>query len=195
MCVALSGAALAAGGCGADASDDAAGAARTAAALAALRRPREPGALCDVPVPADRALRVRWPVMADGARPPSAPGRWRWTNVWATWCPPCTEELPRLRRMTDALRARGIDVALALVSADDADALGRHVALHPEDAGSARLGREEDLPALLEGLGLGVRAGLPLHVLEAPDGSLRCVRVGAVHEGEVDALEALLRAR
>lgn len=41
-------------------------------------------------------------------------------NVWATWCPPCVEELPSIQVVYDAYRDRGFRVAA--VSVDDAGA-------------------------------------------------------------------------
>jgi peroxiredoxin len=31
-------------------------------------------------------------------------------NFWATWCPPCVEEMPDLQRVRDAYRDRGVEV-------------------------------------------------------------------------------------
>ncbi len=40
-------------------------------------------------------------------------------NFWATWCPPCTEELPSLMDMQDRLRSRGIVVLGVSIDIDD----------------------------------------------------------------------------
>jgi peroxiredoxin len=43
-------------------------------------------------------------------------------NVWATWCPPCLDEMPTMQRLYDRLHARGLEVlAISL------DALGGQV--------------------------------------------------------------------
>ena len=39
-------------------------------------------------------------------------------NFWATWCPPCEEELPSLMRMQDRLRARGVTVLGVSIDVD-----------------------------------------------------------------------------
>lgn len=39
-------------------------------------------------------------------------------NFWATWCPPCEEELPSLMRMQDSLRARGVTVLGVSIDVD-----------------------------------------------------------------------------
>ena len=31
-------------------------------------------------------------------------------NFWATWCPPCVEELPSLMNLQDRMRERGVTV-------------------------------------------------------------------------------------
>ncbi len=49
---------------------------------------------------------------ADGRLQPLA--QWRGqplvVNFWATWCPPCVEEMPDLQRTRDAYRGRGVEV-------------------------------------------------------------------------------------
>jgi peroxiredoxin len=43
-------------------------------------------------------------------------------NVWATWCPPCVDEMPTMQRLYDRLHAQGLEVlAISL------DALGTQV--------------------------------------------------------------------
>ncbi len=39
-------------------------------------------------------------------------------NFWATWCPPCEEELPSLMRMQDRLRGRGVTVLGVSIDVD-----------------------------------------------------------------------------
>ncbi|HYM78558.1 MAG TPA: TlpA disulfide reductase family protein [Candidatus Dormibacteraeota bacterium] len=45
-------------------------------------------------------------------------------NFWATWCPPCVEELPSLMDMQDRLRAKGV-VVLGVSIDVDGDAYHR----------------------------------------------------------------------
>jgi peroxiredoxin len=45
-------------------------------------------------------------------------------NFWATWCPPCTEELPSLMDMQNQLRSRGV-VVLGVSIDVDSDAYHR----------------------------------------------------------------------
>ena len=39
-------------------------------------------------------------------------------NFWATWCPPCTEELPSLMDMQNRMRARGVVVVGVSIDID-----------------------------------------------------------------------------
>ena len=43
-------------------------------------------------------------------------------NVWATWCPPCVEEMPTIQRLHERLHARGLEVLAISI-----DALGAQV--------------------------------------------------------------------
>ncbi len=45
-------------------------------------------------------------------------------NFWATWCPPCLEELPSLNRFHERLASKGV-VVLGVSIDEDADAYGQ----------------------------------------------------------------------
>jgi cytochrome c biogenesis protein CcmG, thiol:disulfide interchange protein DsbE len=47
-------------------------------------------------------------------------------NFWATWCPPCVEELPSLIQMQDRMKEKGVTV-LAVSIDVDADVYGRFI--------------------------------------------------------------------
>jgi cytochrome c biogenesis protein CcmG/thiol:disulfide interchange protein DsbE len=40
-------------------------------------------------------------------------------NFWATWCPPCVEEIPSLVGMSQKMKAKGVTVLGVSVDADD----------------------------------------------------------------------------
>jgi peroxiredoxin len=50
-------------------------------------------------------------------------------NFWATWCPPCVEELPSLMNMQDRMRSRGIVVVGVSIDVDN-DAYHRFLKQH-----------------------------------------------------------------
>jgi peroxiredoxin len=56
-------------------------------------------------------------------------GRIVLVNVWATWCPPCVEELPSLEKLHRALGGEGL-VVLSVSADEDEAALRRFVAEH-----------------------------------------------------------------
>jgi peroxiredoxin len=41
-------------------------------------------------------------------------------NFWATWCPPCIDEMPSLQKLHQALSERGIAVVAISVDGDSA---------------------------------------------------------------------------
>ena len=51
-------------------------------------------------------------------------------NFWATWCPPCREEMPSLQRAREALRADGVEV-LAVDVGEDEDTVFTFTADYP----------------------------------------------------------------
>ncbi len=136
--------------------------------------------LCDVRYPDERAPTFTLPALA-GPTPPSS-RRWRWVNVWATWCKPCLEELPRLERW---VARRPDDLELVLISADTTDAAV--AAFH-----SSRLADPDALPTWLTTLGLDAGSPIPIHVLVDPAGRTRCVRAGGVSDADLAAADALL---
>jgi cytochrome c biogenesis protein CcmG/thiol:disulfide interchange protein DsbE len=40
-------------------------------------------------------------------------------NFWATWCPPCIEEMPSLVQMQERMRSKGVTVLAVSVDADE----------------------------------------------------------------------------
>jgi cytochrome c biogenesis protein CcmG/thiol:disulfide interchange protein DsbE len=40
-------------------------------------------------------------------------------NFWATWCPPCVEEMPSLMQMQQRMQAKGVTVLAVSVDADE----------------------------------------------------------------------------
>jgi peroxiredoxin len=50
-------------------------------------------------------------------------------NFWATWCPPCVEELPSLMNLQDRLQERGVTVLGVSIDVDG-DAYHRFLKLH-----------------------------------------------------------------
>lgn len=50
-------------------------------------------------------------------------------NFWATWCPPCVEELPSLMNLQDRMRAHGVTVLGVSIDVDR-DAYHRFLRLH-----------------------------------------------------------------
>jgi len=157
-----------------------------------VKAERKPGAsvdeLCDVRFAAERAPTFAWPALA-GPTPP-APAGWRWVNLWATWCKPCVEEIPRLQKWRDRLGGR---VELVLLSVDESDAIvDAFRKQHPEVPLSSRVADASALPAVLKALGLDAAAPIPIHVFIDASGRTRCVRAGAVNDADLAAVESLI---
>jgi thiol-disulfide isomerase/thioredoxin len=147
--------------------------------------------LCDVRNPDETAPRFALPALSGPAPAPAA--HWRWVNVWATWCKPCREELPRLEKWA-ARHADQLD--LVLLSADESDAdVAKFRAANPGMRDGVRIADPEALPAWLTTLGLDAASPIPIHVLVDPEGRTRCVRAGAVGDDDLVAAEALFGAR
>lgn len=151
-----------------------------------------PAEMCDVFHAAADAPAFAWPELT--TEPPATPaGHWRWINVWATWCAPCVEEMPRLVAWRDRLGGRGVNVALHLISADESDdKVASFRAAHPKTPPSSRLADADAVTAWVTALGVP-GASLPVHIVVDPSGRIRCVRASSVEETDYPAVEALLR--
>ncbi|MCB9601467.1 MAG: TlpA disulfide reductase family protein [Polyangiales bacterium] len=118
----------------------------------------------------------------------------RWWNVWATWCAPCVEELPRMARFVQTLEGEGLPVTVGYVSADATDeAVASFRRRHPNTPESGRLSDLEQLRGWLPTVGLDQGAPLPVHVFVGEDGKVRCARAGGVGEDDLEAIRAALR--
>ena len=127
---------------------------------------------------------------APGAKMPTAAlptGRWLWINLWAAWCVPCKEEMPRLATFTARLAQAGQDVTLAFVSLDDDE---RQLEQFLGGGGDGltratywlRDGRERE--QWLMAMGLPKAPDLPVQVLVDPRGKVRCTVHGAIEDGD-----------
>lgn len=85
-------------------------------------------------------------------------------NFWATWCPPCREELPELQRLSDTYAGDGLVVLLVDVQESEAD-----VRAYLDEKGI-------DLPCIIDVDGGISRRfhvnNLPTNVLVRPDGTV-----------------------
>lgn len=98
-------------------------------------------------------------------------------NFWATWCPPCLEEMPELSRLNDKYHDRGL-VVLG-ISTDELDKIRvfskEHPVSYPLLAGNTE--------AMELGVSLGNDKGvLPYTVVIKPDGTIAKTYFGQVNQ-------------
>jgi thiol-disulfide isomerase/thioredoxin len=169
-------------------------------AVAAKKTDAAPEKWCDVSFADAEAPRLELPPVAP-ARPgeplPSLPSdRWVWLNLWATWCGPCRQEMPLLGRWRDQLRKEGQDFDLWFMSLDEQEAdLTRFLKENPQMApgSSVRMTSMSDLEPWLKKYRLDATAAIPIQVLAAPGGKVRCVRVGSLRDNDYPKVKALLK--
>lgn len=169
----------------------------TSTQSAALRRPPK-RKLCpsptDLPAP-EEITKTR--AVAGAPRLPAlsyGKGRWQWVNVWAAWCKPCIEEIPRLIEWRDQLRAKGVAVDLSFVSIDDDEReMTRFMSSQPKTGVRASywLEAEKTRDEWFESVGFDDTPELPIHVLVNPGGKITCVIKGAMEPADYPQLEAL----
>jgi thiol-disulfide isomerase/thioredoxin len=146
-------------------------------------------AFCDVQFAGTTGPKLTIPKLVGGDLPAST-GTWRWINVWATWCKPCIEEMPRLVAWREKLGKR---YDLAFISADENDAdLVDARKEHPELPASPRLAEPNKQADWYVALGLDGGAPLPIHIFVEPSGHVRCARAGGVREQDYAAVEKVL---
>jgi thiol-disulfide isomerase/thioredoxin len=145
----------------------------------------------------DLTKRTLFRKFAPGAKiPPTSlgTGKWLWINLWAAWCAPCKEEMPRLSSFAVRLADSGRDVTLAFVSLDDDERqLEQFLAAASEGTPRAtywlRDGRERD--EWLTAIAMPKAPELPVHLLVDPRGKLRCVVNGAIDDGDYAELASV----
>lgn len=104
-------------------------------------------------------------------------------NFWASWCPPCREEMPGFSRLQLKHAANGVQfVGIALDSEENVKAFAKDFPV----AYPLLLGGEAGTD-LARRLG-DTRLALPYTVLLGPAGETRLLRAGGLAERELDAL-------
>ena len=111
-------------------------------------------------------------------------------NFWASWCPPCREEIPSFSRLQQKYAADGVQfVGIALDTADNVSRfLQKQAVGYPLLIGGAP-GNE-----LAQQLG-NTNLALPYTVVLGAAGDVRLARLGRVGEGELDDLLARANSR
>jgi thiol-disulfide isomerase/thioredoxin len=109
-------------------------------------------------------------------------------NVWATWCAPCTEELPSL----DALGKEGKYAVVAIATDKDAASVKAYLKKNHLGAGMSVLW---DSLGMVTASDLGARA-LPASYVLDPSGTVKLVAAGArewVHPKMQAKIESALK--
>lgn len=110
-------------------------------------------------------------------------GKWVLVNFWATWCPPCLDEIPELQRLFES---RGdlmvIGVAMEYRKPQEViDFAEKMFITYPVVLGNEKIARQ-----------IGWKSGLPTSYIYNPEGELVKIRVGPVNPPDI---EQLIRGR
>ncbi|WP_146151804.1 TlpA family protein disulfide reductase [Ahniella affigens] len=96
-------------------------------------------------------------------------------NFWATWCPPCVEELPLLDALSD-------DMAVVGIAVDLPEAVPPFLAAHPVRYPIWLADQDQSNPALAFGNQSGA---LPYSALLDAEGRIVRVKLGQLHPEEI----------
>lgn len=104
-------------------------------------------------------------------------------NFWASWCPPCREEMPALSRMQTKHAANGVQIiGIAIDSAANVIQYAiRHPASYPLLVGDANTSE------LTRAMG-NAQMALPYTVVFDASGTAKMTRLGLFSEDELDSL-------
>lgn len=102
-------------------------------------------------------------------------------NFWATWCPPCREEMPAFSRLQTKYAANGVQfVGIALDSPESVQIFAKQFPVtYP------LLNGDTEGAALAQQLG-NARLALPYTLVIAPSGEASFARLGGLSEQELD---------
>ncbi|MFT3848068.1 MAG: TlpA disulfide reductase family protein [Propionivibrio sp.] len=148
--------------------------------VAYRQRPPEPALVADV---YDRLWATRLPDTSGKPQPLAQwQGRILVINFWATWCPPCREEMPILSRLQAKYAANGVQiVGIAL---DTAPNVTKFAAAHPP--GYPLLTGDASTSELSRLLG-NMQLALPYTVVFDRGGAARMTHLGRISEADLDA--------
>ena len=101
-------------------------------------------------------------------------------NFWATWCPPCREEMPEFSRAQDQYGANGVQfVGIAIDEADKVIEFSKKTpVVYPLLVGPS------ELQSLMTKLG-NQQGGLPFTVIIGRDGKLKSSHLGQLSKDEL----------
>ncbi|HSA21768.1 MAG TPA: hypothetical protein P5076_09985 [Myxococcota bacterium] len=102
--------------------------------------------------------------------------------------------MPLIQAFGARLREEGVAADNWYLSIDeDQQALQAFLASHPEltGQGSLRALAPERVEEWMKTLGLEEGTSIPVSVLAAPDGKVRCVRTGSIHDGDYPVVRAI----
>lgn len=104
-------------------------------------------------------------------------------NFWATWCPPCREEMPAFSRLQTRLQEKNVQfVGIAIDTSDNVRKFAESVPItYPlliADAETIALAKQLGNPQL----------ALPFTVIIGPDGTPQHTRLGSLGERELEHL-------
>ena len=132
-----------------------------------------------------------------GDKLPVGPGHWTWINLWAAWCVPCREEIPRLKAWETKTAGERMPLRVAFISIDD-DGRQLETFLGSQSAtgmnASYWLHDGPERVAWLKEAGFdGSDPELPAHLLVDPAGKVRCKQQGAIDDSDYPELLKILR--
>ncbi|MDX2051626.1 MAG: TlpA disulfide reductase family protein [Polyangiaceae bacterium] len=142
------------------------------------------------PFPDQALVRITGSSGRTNEKPRIGGGRWTWVNLWAAWCAPCKEELPRLIRWQKSLGFR-----LHTISVDDDERQLRTFLSDSSGPLEASYWLPEGAPReeWLKSVGIAPDPELPVQLLFNPKGKLRCVIQGAVEDQDLPRVTELVQ--
>jgi thiol-disulfide isomerase/thioredoxin len=147
---------------------------------------------CDVLTPKNQPRPFQWPEVNGSL--PEANRTPLWVNVWATWCKPCLEEMPRLVTWHQSLAKQDILYQLAFLSVDEnPDTVAQLRKTVPQIPETLYLKNASDLSSFIKEIGLDPGAGLPIHIFVDKQRNIKCTRAASISQTDLEAVMRLLR--